>query len=34
MMWVMGYEENMHKGVTRAVRDMRDNANLHDYMNR
>lgn len=34
MMWAMRYEGNMHKWVTRAAQDMRDNANLHDYMDR
>lgn len=33
-MWAMRYGENMHKWVTRAARDMRDNVNLHDYMDR
>jgi len=33
-MWATRYGENMHKWVTRAVRDMRDNTNLHDYMDR
>lgn len=33
-MWAMGYEENMRKWVTRAMRDLRDNVNLHDYMDR
>jgi len=32
MMWATKYGDNMHKWVTRGVQDMRDNTNLHDYM--